>query len=253
MQETKSIDDLIIKKCDVRLIADASKLLELNDDSYAKLRHVGFGASDSSKLLGKNPFSSLNDLLQEKREKAPVDPVVQFKATVRKGKELEDMVMHKAEKHLGLEIHKPANMYAYKETRLTVNFDGVFLLGDILIPLEIKVCSPYGRKHYNFNQSIKEDVTNASWTTSLKELMSIRTNTENCGFPIYYYTQLQQQIMFLNAPFGILAVLDDYNWQMNYYLILSDAIIQNDLKEAELKHRWNLHPEEEILKELNLI
>lgn len=249
MQEEKQIDDIIIEKLpDLSVVADAAVLLAAEDDSYAMLRHIGFGASDSSKLLGINPFTKLEELLDEKRNLKPGDPAIQNKATVRKGKELEDLIMQKASKHLGIEIFKPKNMYKYKSTRLTTNFDGVCLIKNQLIPVEIKLCSSQGRKYYDFNKAISEDITNPKWTTTLSALNTIKTRDKNCNFPIYYYTQLQQQMMFLNSPVGILAVLDDYTWTMRYFCVVSDQIMWKEIQVAEIKHRWNLHPEEKIFE-----
>lgn len=252
MQEKINIDDLISKINGIRIVANAAQLLALDDDSYAMLRHVGFGASDSSKLIGINPFTTLDELLKEKRTMAPSDPAIRNKASVRKGKDLEDLIMHKAEKHLGITIEKPENMYAYQETRLTVNFDGVSQIGRYLIPIEIKVCTSYGRKYYNFDRAINEDGANPQWKTDLNELAKLLTVDINCGFPDYYYTQLQQQMLFLNAPYGILAVLDDYSWTMKYYMVAQNGTIQHEIQVAEIKHRWNLHTEEEIFNKIGI-
>lgn len=247
--EEKQIDELIIERCNnLSVVADASILLDAEDDSYAMLRHIGFGASDSSKLLGINPFTKLQELLDEKRNLEPANPAIKNKATVRKGKELEDLIMQKASKHLGIKIFKPKNMYKFGSTRLTVNFDGVTLIKDTLIPIEIKMCSSIGRKYYNFDKALSEDITDPHWTTVLSELSKIKTRDSNCNFPIYYYTQLQQQMMFLNSPLGILAVLDDYTWTMRYFCVVSDQIMWKEIQVAEIKHRWNLHPEEKILE-----
>lgn len=247
--EEKQIDELIIERCNnLSVVADASILLDAEDDSYAMLRHIGFGASDSSKLLGINPFTKLQELLDEKRNLEPANPAIKNKATVRKGKELEDLIMQKASKHLGIEIFKPKNMYKFGSTRLTVNFDGVTLIKDTLIPVEIKMCSSMGRKYYNFDKALSEDITDPHWTTALSELSKIKTRDSNCNFPIYYYTQLQQQMMFLNSPLGILAVLDDYTWTMRYFCVVADQIMWKEIQVAEIKHRWNLHPEEKILE-----
>lgn len=252
MQEEKTIDELITELGNLRVVANAAELLELDDDSYAMLRHIGFGASDSSKLLGINPYTTLNELLEEKRKLTPSDPAIRSKASVRKGKDLEDLIMKKAEKHLNITIQKPQNMYAYENTKLTVNFDGVSKLGRHLIPVEIKVCTSYGRKYYDFNKSIEEDGTNPQWKTNLMDLSKLLSVDINCGFPNYYYTQLQQQMLFLNAPYGILAVLDDYSWTMKYFMIAKNGIIQHEIQTAEIKHRWNLHPEEEIFNKIGI-
>ena len=253
--EEKTIDELILEiRPNLRVIANAADLLKLNNDKYAMLRHVGFGASDASKLIGINPYNTLEEMLQEKRNLTPPDPAISSKATVRKGKDLEDLIMKKAEKHLGIKIYKPEYMYGYNDTKLTVNFDGVTKIDDnILIPVEIKVCSNFGRKHYNFDKATKEDINDPNWTTDLlkvSELLS--TNTNNCGFPQYYYAQLQQQMLFLDASWGILAVMDDYTWTMHYFATIKNDFMQRDIQIAEIKHRWNLHSEEEIFNKIGL-
>lgn len=242
------IDDLIKKQCPHLVeIFKVDELLEKNDEQYALIRHVGFGASDSSKLLDINPYNTLDELLKEKRNLKPVDDVVKYKATVRKGKELEDFIMNKVSKILGIEIYKPAIMYGYKDTRLTVNFDGVSPIDTYLIPVEIKLCSPYGRKYYDFRHAITEDIKNPNFKVSLDELKLIGTRSvDACGYPNYYYSQLQQQMLFLDAPFGILGVLDDQNWTIELFLTYPDKEMQQAIQVAEVKHRWNLHSLNEI-------
>lgn len=251
MQE-KTIDEIISEKENIKVVANAAQLLALDDDSYAMLRHIGFGASDSSKLLGINPYTTLDDMLKEKRALAPSDPAIRFKSTVRKGKELEDFIMRKAERHLGIKIEKPENMYSYGDTRLTVNFDGVSQIGKYLIPVEIKLTTTYGRKYFNFDKAVNENATNPQWTTTLAELADKLSPDINCGFPNYYYTQLEQQMLFLDSPYGILAVLDDYTWTMNYFMVAKNGILQHEIQVAEVKHRWNLHQKEEIFNKIGL-
>lgn len=242
------IDNLIKNKCPyLTEIFKVDELLEKNDDQYALLRNVGFGASDSSKLLDINPYNTLDELLKEKRNLRPVKDEIKYKATVRKGKELEDLIMKKVSKILEIEIHKPAIMYGYKDTRLTVNFDGVSNINNILIPVEIKLCTQYGRKYYDFRRAITEDIKTNDFKIKLDDLKLKGTRSiDTCGFPNYYYTQLQQQMLFLEAPYGILGVMDDQNWTMELFLVYKDEDIQRAIQVAEVKHRWNLHTLNEI-------
>lgn len=242
------IDDLIKQRCPyLTTIFKVDELLEKNDDQYALLRNVGFGASDSSKLLGINPYTTLNELLKEKRSLVPVKDEIKYKATVRKGRELEDLIMKKISKILEIEIYKPAIMYGYKDTRLTVNFDGVTPIDSYLIPVEIKLCTTYGRKYYDFRRAITEDIKNPNFKVTLGELKLMGTRSPDmCGYPINYYSQLQQQILFLDAPFGILGVLDDQNWTLELFLTYRDNEMIKDIQVAEVKHRWNLHSLNEI-------
>lgn len=246
------IDDLIQEYCDVRPIINAAELLNLSNDKYAYVRNIGFGASDSSKLLDINKFTKLDDLLLEKRNLVPLDPSINYKGSVRKGKDLEDFIMHKAQRHLNIEVHKPEIMYGLKDgSRLTVNFDGVSEYADLLVPIEFKICTCYGKKYYDWAQAVTEDKCDEHWNIQFSELIPhMKKGIDRCGIPNYYYTQLQQQMMFLNAPFGVLAVMNDDEWTMNYFVVCRDDDIIKQIQVAEVKHRWNLHSEEEILNKI---
>jgi hypothetical protein len=47
------------------------------------------------------------------------------------------------------------------------------------------------------------------------------------GIPPYYYTQVQQEMMALNAPFGHLSVLLDRTWMMYTFYIPKDDMVQH--------------------------
>ena len=89
----------------------------------------------------------------------------------------------------------------------------------------------YGEKHYNplkaifdeingFNP-LPEDISNTN--------NSIETKASLYGIPPYYYTQLQQQMYGLNAPFGYLSVLFDRDWIMRTFLIYRDEQVIQEL------------------------
>jgi hypothetical protein len=86
----------------------------------------------------------------------------------------------------------------------------------------------YGEKYYDrtkafFNEKtgftqILEDPSQHNW--------SIETKAAYYGIPPYYYTQLQQQILGLNAPFGYLSVLFDKSWDLySFYIWRDDKVI----------------------------
>ena len=243
------IDSVIIDtlKGAITPIVNAQALLNISNDKYAYARGIGFGASDSSKLIGLSPFCSVESLLEEKRNLKPLDESVSLKANVRKGKDLEDFIINKKIiPHIQNTVYKPDWMYMITNTRLTVNFDGVSQLDELLIPIEVKVVTKYGLKYYKMDDSITEDVANEHWTF---DYHNIPVSSKD-SIPIYYYTQLQQQMLTLNAPWGILAVLDDENWTMHYFKIMRDEDIILQIKVAEIKNRWCLHPLDEILQKL---
>jgi predicted phage-related endonuclease len=151
---------------------------KLSKDDYALSRKKTFGASDSSVLLGVNPYADITALLNEKAADIVTDDerAIGEKAVVKKGFELEDFVVEKAKDEFfnGREIIKPPHSYVFKEFPfLSVNFDGVILdeplikyfevpdLADEemkkmmekeqLVPVEIKVVNTYAFKSWNIS------------------------------------------------------------------------------------------------------
>ena len=125
----------------------------VSKEEFTQLRRGGFGGSDSSVLVGVNPFSTINDLIQSKirTELSEEEKAIGKLAAVRKGNDLEPLVISKATEILDNVVFKPPHMYRFKEfPYLTMNFDGVTdLEGKQYVPVEIKVCTYRGEKHYN--------------------------------------------------------------------------------------------------------
>lgn len=252
-KEYYTIDLLICKQRPyLEPLLNADILIKYDNECYANIRHLGFGATDSSKLLDINPFNSRQDLLEEKQNMT-IDNTISFKDTVRKGRDLEDLIIRKAQEHLGIQIFKPKMMYNKKDTKLNVNFDGVAQYDKWLIPIECKVCSIYGQKHYDYSKSITEDVTQQHWHTTIDALKkhTIVGDYTECGYPSYYYTQLQQQEHFLAAPFGILAVLDDKTWTMHYFLSYADDAIIKEILIQEAKYRHVINNEITVMEKIS--
>lgn len=207
------------------------------DEQFAAIRHIGFGASDSSKILNVNPFpnGSPEELLHEKINEI-VDETIGKKATVRMGKDLEPFIIEKFEKATGYAVLKPVHMYGKEHNGLNTNFDGVLHIDEIFYPLEVKTISQWGRKHYNLNKALElspnapEDIIEAFKSMEVIPITPTTDNIENAilnrasenGIPPYYYTQLQQQIDFLNSPYGYLLVLDVYSWGLYVFKINRD-------------------------------
>ncbi len=230
-------------------LINAANLLNYKNDDYAMIRHIGFGASEASILIGINPYTTLEKLREDKITLA-IDPSISKKDVVRKGKDLEDVFMTKASNHFSIDIYKPQLMYRLNnDSRLTVNFDGVTTINTQFIPVEIKMCSIYGRKHYDFNRSLTEDINEEHWKTDINDfIVNYMTDSlDTCGFPPYYYAQLQQQMLFLKAPYGILAVMDDKEWIMHYFVTKRNDNMIADIQLKAIKNSDCLHPEGEIL------
>ena len=217
---------------------------QVDEQEYIMARMDWLGASDSSKLLNVNPFpdGKFENLVEEKILKVS-NPLINKKAVVRMGKDLEPMIIDKINKFLEtkdifMHIYKPVNMYGDTITHLGCNFDGIlFSDTEILMPIEIKTVSKYGRKYYDFTKSTYYQ-QEGEWQTrpELEEPDYSPEEYENIahyyGIPVYYYTQLQQQLKLLNKPYGILGVLDVENWDIHLFKIPSNKFLWNELTKA---------------------
>lgn len=207
----------------------------VSKEEFTQLRRGGFGGSDSSVLVGVNPFSTINDLIQSKvrTELSEEEKAIGKLAAVRKGNDLEPLVITKATEILKTTVFKPPHMYRFKDyPYLTMNFDGVTdLEGKQYVPVEIKVCTYKGEKHYNkfkafYDESALEQVRIEQSDIS-EQNMSIEERAAHYGIPPYYFTQLQQEMMALDAPFGFIAVLFESDWYVRIFKVYKDPKTQN--------------------------
>ena len=209
----------------------------VSKEEFTQLRRGGFGGSDSSVLVGVNPFSTISDLIQSKirTELSEEEKAIGKLAAVRKGNDLEPLVISKATEILDNVVFKPPHMYRFKEyPYLTMNFDGVTdLEGKQYVPVEIKVCTYRGEKHYNkfkafFDESLPEGEQAKIEPEDISEKnMSIEERAAHYGIPPYYFTQLQQEMMALDAPFGFIAVLFESDWYVRIFKVWKDPKTQN--------------------------
>lgn len=205
-------------------------IADLSDDEYALARRKGFGASDSSVLLGVNPYKQKHDLIVEKRSTiiTEAERAIKMKDAVRKGFDLEPLILQKYVKLTGKpEPIKPTAMYQIKETPcLTINFDGVGYVDDYLIPVEAKFVTTYGDKYYNREHAFMREFGECSLHRNCRaytdSIDRIKAKAEACGIPPYYYTQVQQQMYGLGSPFGYLVALHDKGWETVVYFIPRD-------------------------------
>lgn len=200
----------------------------LPNEEYALARKDGFGASDASVLLGVNLYKDLDVLLREKRNKFLTDEekAVGDKPAVRKGRDLEEIILKKAEKALGIPLEKPKDMYRFKEhPALTINFDGVGVIDGIKIPVEAKLVTKWGEKYYN--KDISPHIANLINMTTRHATIEghIKFMADQFGIPAYYYAQVQQEIAALDAPYGYLAAMFDDSWTLKLYKIMRDDFV----------------------------
>lgn len=281
-------------------IKDASLM---SAEEFAMIRRKGFGGSDASVLVGANPYTKTYEEVHNKYRGTTTDSLVKQKArleiteeekgigrlsAVRKGNELEPLIILKANEVFGIRILKPDDMYRFKDhPYLTMNFDGVgiFLkpkgkdlspteyVGEVedltginlteselyegkrevqypipdftfvgkhhgYAPVEIKVATFTGQKNYNTLKSIySEDRLfrgQNPWIEAPKPLvdaelmnMSVEAKAAYFGIPKYYYPQVQQEMMAVDANGGFLAVLFEQEWTLHIFYVQKDPYVQN--------------------------
>lgn len=227
-------------------------ILNLTEEEYRLARANTLGASDSSKLLGVNPFpnGTIDNLIYEKINNV-FDETIGQKASVRMGKDLEPFILNKIEEILNIKILKPTSMYLDKRTGLSVNFDGVVEYIKKLVPAEIKLVTQFGRKYYNWKKATV--VTNETTLENIPVIEAPEIYPENLhkdeddvktlveyhstlvGIPAYYYTQLQQQIYFLGEKYGFLFALDVANWNIVVFKVARNERVISALKEKSIE------------------
>lgn len=217
-------------------VVDVADIDQLPNDEYALLRKNGLGGSDSSSVLGVNPYKTLTELINEKCRTYLTDDekAVGQETAVRKGRDLEPLIIKKASEAFGVRVIKPSDMYRHKDyPYLKMNFDGVLDLPEQYIACEIKVVTSRGEKHYApikaiYNEQvgwINQDVPHYEDSNN-----SVQTKAAQYGIPPYYYTQLQQEIMFTgDAPYGYLATLFEKTWNVYIFKVWRDQKCINDI------------------------
>ena len=210
-----------------------SLLNETDQAAFAMTRRSGLGASDSSVILGVNKWTTIAELIEEKQSIGITAKELEVgqKESVRMGRDLEPIVLKKFEQWSGMQVEKPSPMYRIKEQpQLTINFDGVLDLGGQLVPVEAKCVSMFGDKYWDKTKSLSNlaSGTKYSYYAPTVEEM-IETVSKMYGIPSYYFTQVQQQMMGLNAEFGYLAVIFLKGWDFKVFKIYRDERIQEAL------------------------
>ena len=212
---------------------DVPNIAALENEDYAKARRHGLGGSDASIVLGVNPYKNVQELIQEKArdELTAEEKAVGDKVAVRKGRDLEPLIIQKFEKAFGVKAWKPIDMYKCTQfPYLKMNFDGIIGEPGAYIPAEIKVVTAKGERHYNPSKAIYiegEGVRPLPENVSTHNI-SIQSKAAHYGIPPYYYTQLQQEIMASGAQYGYLSTLYDRDWILRtYFAWRDDAVIQD--------------------------
>ena len=225
------------------VVDNASELAATDPTAFAMIRRVGLGASDSSTLLGVNLYNTLPNLIEEKLSTTITDEELAIgkKANVRKGSDLEPLILDKFKAWSNAdEFVKPSEMFRLKEhPQLTVNFDGVWTMdADLDIPVEAKLVGPYAAKFWDRTKAVDNPICGSAKICGGSGFVEhIEEEARLYGVPAYYYTQVQHQILALNAPFGYLVGLFDKEWEIKVYKIFNDKYtIDALIKQSE--HTW---------------
>lgn len=215
---------------------DVADMQHITNDEYIMHRRKGLGTSDSSIVLGVNPYTTIDELVRQKLSStiSEEERAIGKKSAVMKGKDLEPLIIKKWSIAADKKIIKPDAQYRHKDFPfLKFNFDGVSYDENIkhYIPDEIKVVTYKGQRHYDTSKEIyNEDQGFFPLPEDVSKLdLTIETKAAHYGMPPYYYTQLQQQILGLDAPYGYLAVLFETSWRVHVFFAYRDDVVIRQL------------------------
>lgn len=216
------------------LSVDVANIGELEGDGYALARRYGLGTSDSSIVLGVNPFKTRSELIKEKATDTLTEEErgISKLTAVRKGVDLEPLIIDKRTRYFKEMTWKPKDMYKNNDFPwLKYNFDGISGTPGAYYPVEIKVVTARGEKHYNFAKaSFDEDLGFLPPPQNITASNnSIQTKAAHYGIPPYYYTQLQQEIMGCASQYGWLTVLAEKDWKMYSFFVHRDEKVISSL------------------------
>jgi len=224
------------------LVLDVKGIAHLaqdNPEAFTLLRRKGFGASDSSVILGVNHWTDITTLIQQKNLSyvTPEELEVSKKPQVRMGSDLEPMILNKTEPIMCAHIDKPPHQYRFKDYPwLTVNYDGVIGFNkeqDFMI-CEAKCVSMYARKYWDWSKGARTAIERANLPiapiVSGKDFKdTINKCAEAIGIPNYYYTQVQQQLIGTKKSLAYLCALDVNNWEVVVFPVLENETVQQAL------------------------
>ena len=215
----------------------------LGPEEFARIRKNGLGASDASVYLGlMNKWHTRNDLIAEKIRMEPTSEelAISQKENVRKGTDLEPLILKKFIDATGIPCEKPTAMYRLKEfPYLTVNFDGVATIENQLIPVECKFVSKYGGRYWNREQKLNPEKLDEEGIFYLDPHQDLWENLHmSYGPPAYYIAQIMQQMLALDAPYGYFSVIFDDGWSHEIYKVWRNASAQSQLV-IEAYKVWN--------------
>lgn len=235
----------------ISVATNAAYLAEHDQEAFALLRRQGFGASDSSILLGVNKWTTIEQLIEQKNSPTitPEEIEVGNKPNVRMGRDCEEIILKKFAAWAGDKpTQKPDEMFRLEICpALTVNYDGmVEIEPDVLIPVECKTVSMFADKYWDKTKAIKNihGGSNIRYGSATSVQDHIQHEADAYGIPAYYYTQIQQQLMGVDANYAYLAALFVKTWELCVYKIYEDEYVQSAIiaRAAEYAPKCNAIP-----------
>jgi len=221
------------------LTVECPNATSLSEEEFAMIRRNGIGASDMSAVLETmDKFRTRDDILSNKlaKEWTQEEQEVGLKVNVRKGKDLEPLILDKAGKLLGVPLLKPPEMFRLVlYPWLTVNFDGLYLdEAGVVIPVEAKFTSTYADKYWNYT----DFKPNAVYPRTCTFLEYCEAWAKHLGVPPYYLVQVQVQMLATNAPYGHIVSLRDKDWTVYAFRIPRDERIIDEII-VQSSRLWN--------------
>lgn len=208
--------------------------------------------------MGVSKWKTLESLINEKCSSEITEEELEVgnKASVRKGADIEPIILNKFEDWSNKVIVKPEAMYRITEhPELTVNFDGLYYdeLTDKLIPVEAKLVTQWGQKYWStINEARAFDaVCNHPLYPGRNIQDHILELSKMYGVPEYYYTQVQHQLVATGAGYGWLVALFDKDWELHVFKIYKDKWVQEELIKSA-KATWEIITELKEGKEINV-
>ena len=228
---------MIDELCNVA-VENAAELSKNNQDAFREIRRSGLGASDSSVVLGVNPFKDNNEaeLIRQKISDTPTANELKIgqMVNVRKGSDLEPLIIQKFIDKFGrTDLIKPPHMYELKDMSfLRINYDGLLMDCIDEIPVEVKFISKYGAKYYEFEKCITSLDDEPIRPSSAETITAsyVKDMAKKTGIPVYYYTQIQQQLMGTGADYAYLTGLWDDDWTLYTWKVYRDERTIEQLK-----------------------
>ena len=235
-----------------RLIVVHPDAANCTEEEFSLLRRQGLGASDASIYLGlQTKWRDTEDLIRNKLSKELTEDELDMKKKLapKLGHATEDLNLQLFSEFMSLTATKDVKMYKLKDyPYLTINFDGICTEADKQIPVEAKLVGIFADKYWNFTDWIGRKIEDAqghilsaahnynghwdappTYLTTSTVLAHCEQAAEIYGIPAYYYAQIQQQMLGLDAPYGYFTVIRLKKMEHHVFKVWADDWLQKKI------------------------